>query len=65
MRGYGLGKNLQSFLVRFWEGQALVTRDGGCYGLPFKKDWGVNQIYLDSPTIFNIVVDAVVRDKLL
>ena len=29
LRVYGLGKNLQKFLERFWEGQMVVPRSGG------------------------------------
>ena len=35
LRGYEIGKNLKSLLDRLWEGQMVVTRAGGCSGLPF------------------------------
>ena len=38
----------------------MVARDGGCYGRPFKRYWGVTQWGPVSPTIFNTVVDTVV-----
>ena len=39
---YGLGKNLQRLLERYWEGWTLVARSGGDYDLQFKTDRGVN-----------------------
>ena len=39
----------------------MAARAGGCYGMAFKGVGGVTQGDPLSPTIFNIVVDAVVR----
>ena len=39
----------------------MVARSGGYYEAAFKGSRGVKQGYLLSPTIFNVVVDAVVR----
>ena len=39
----------------------MVARAGGYYGAGFKGYQGVTQVYLLSPTIFNVVVGAVVR----
>ena len=39
----------------------MVARAGGYYGAAFKRERGVTQGNLISPTIFNVVVDAVVR----
>ena len=39
----------------------MVTRAGGYYGEAFKGARGVTQGDPLSPTIFNVVVDAVVR----
>ena len=38
----------------------MVERAGGCYGKAFKGERGVTQVDPLSPTIFNLVVDAVV-----
>ena len=38
----------------------MVARAGGYYGDAFKGAWGVTQGDPLSPTIFNMVVDAVV-----
>ena len=39
----------------------MVARAGGYYRDDFKGAWGVTQGDLLSPTIFNVVVDVVVR----
>ena len=39
----------------------MVVRIGGCYRAGFKGFRGVAQVYPLSPTIFNVVVDSVVR----
>ena len=39
----------------------MVERAGGYYGTDFRGERGVTQGELLSPTIFNVVVDAVVR----
>ena len=39
----------------------MVARAGGYYREAFKGAWGVTQGDPLSPTIFNVVVDAVVR----
>ena len=43
----------------------MVLKAGKCFGRPLCTDRGVTQGYPFSPTIFNIVVDAVVRVVLL
>ena len=65
MWGYGLGKNLQSILKRFWEGQTVVPRARGCYSRPFNTYWGLNQGDPLYPNIFKIVDDTVVRAMVL
>ena len=62
--GYGLGPKLQRLLQIFWDGQRVVPNSGKYYGCPFRTGRGVTQGDPVSPTIFNIVVDAVVRDYL-
>ena len=39
----------------------MVARAGGYYSAPFRGERGVNQGDQLSPTIFNVVVDTVVR----
>ena len=39
----------------------MVAKSGGYYGAEFTGAWGVTQGDSLSPTIFNVLVDAVVR----
>ena len=48
-------------LQSYWGMLKMVARAGGYYGSPFRGDRGVTQGDPLSPTIFNVVVDAVVR----
>ena len=48
-------------LRTFWENQQVVARQSGYHGEPFKATRGVTQGDIVSPTLFNIIVDAVVR----
>ena len=61
MEGYGVGPRSRRILKTYWEKMAMVARAGGYYGDAFKGAWGVTQGNLLSPTIFNVVVDAVVH----
>ena len=49
----------------YWESSTNVARAGRYYGTEFKGERGVTQGDPLSPTIFNVVVDAVVRHWLL
>ena len=64
LREYGLGPRLQRLLQRHWDGQRLVTKAGKYYGRPFSTGRGVTQGDPISPTLFNIIVYAVVRATL-
>ena len=48
-------------LREYWERTTMVARAGSYYGKGFKGGRGVTQGDPLSPTIFNVVVDAVVR----
>ena len=48
-------------LREYWEKTTMVARAGSYYGKGFKGWRGVTQGDPLSPTIFNVVVDAVVR----
>ena len=61
MKGYGVGPQARRFLRTYWEKSTMVARAGGYYGTRFKGARGVTQGEPPSPTIFNVVVDAVVR----
>jgi hypothetical protein len=61
LEGYGTGKRIVRLLSNYWEKQRIVVKASGYYGDPFGATRGVTQGDPVSPTIFNIVVDAVVR----
>ena len=61
LRGYGMGLNLDRLLKSYWERQRIVPNMGKFLGKEFWIGGGVTQGDPASPTIFNIVVDAVVR----
>ena len=61
LKGYGVGERVRRLLTVYWERMTMVARAGSYYGTGFKGEWGVTQGDPLSPTIFNVVVDAVVR----
>ena len=65
LQGYGVGRNMLHLLEYFWNNAELVCRAMGRYGKPFKAYRGVTQGGPVSPKIFNIMVDAIVREWLL
>ena len=61
LKGYGVGDRVRRLLATYWERSTMVAREGRYYGTEFKGERGVTQGEPLSPTIFNVVVDAVVR----
>ena len=61
LEGYGVSPRACCILCKYWRQLTMVARAGGYYGASFKGDQEVTQGDLISPTIFNAVVDAVVR----
>ena len=57
----GLGKEPYRSYEKYWDSYTLVPRQSGFYGEPFKAERGATQGDIISPTIFNIIVDAVIR----
>ena len=64
LKGYGVGERVRRMLKVYWEWTTMVARAGSYYGKRFKGGRGVTQGDPLSPTIFNVVVDAVVRHGL-
>ena len=60
----GVSPKALRVIRRFWTHTKLVCRTGGCYGDPFTAHRGVTQGGPLSSLIFNVVVDAVVREWL-
>ena len=61
LEGYEVGPRARWLLQAYWGKSTMVTRVGGYYGTGFKGATGVTQGDPLSPTIFNVVVDAVFR----
>ena len=60
LKGYGVGERVRRLLREYWNNTTMVARAGGYYGTGFKGGRGVTQGKPLSPTISNVVVDAVV-----
>ena len=61
---YDVGPLSCRLLRTYWRRLTMVERAGGYYGADFKGDRGVTQGDPLPPTLFNVVVDAVVRNCL-
>jgi hypothetical protein len=61
LAGYGVGKQTLRLLKNVWESLLVVARQGGYHSSDFSADRGVTQGDIPSPTIFNIVCDAIIR----
>jgi hypothetical protein len=59
---YGVGPNIRRIIQLIWEGDTMVPIQAGYYGNSFHAERGVRQGDILSPLIFNIMVDAVVRN---
>ena len=58
---YGVGTRDLRLFRRYWEQLHMVARVGGHYGETFCRERGITQGDPLSPTIFNLVVDVIVR----
>ena len=56
-----MGYRACHLLRTYWGRLRMVVKSGGYYGLVFKVSRGMTHRYPLSPTIFNVVVDMVVR----
>ena len=61
LEGYCVGPRYLRLLCRNWERMKMVVQAGGHYREPFHRERGVTQGDPLFPTIFNVVVDAVVN----
>ena len=64
LEGYGVGPGARRLLSNYWRRLTMAAWAGGCYGTAFSGERGVTQGDPLSPTLFNVVVDAVVRHRL-
>ena len=58
---YGAGPLLCGLLDTFWYHQQAVLRQNGFHGPAFPATWITTKGSLVSPTLFNVVVDNVIR----
>ena len=61
LEGYGVGTQARKLLQTCWHRLTMVVRAWGYYRTAFRGERGVTQGDSLSPTIFNVVVDAVFR----
>jgi hypothetical protein len=61
LQNYGVGEQILQLITKFWNSLTVVAKQQGYYGKPFRSERGTTQGDIVSPTIFNIIVDAVVR----
>jgi hypothetical protein len=62
LEGYGAGPRLVCLVQTYWRDAIMVCWGLGYYGTPFKAGRGVTQGGPLSAKLFNILVDAVVRE---
>ncbi len=62
LKGYGAGPLLVCLVQMYWRDAIMVCRASGYYGTPFKAGRGVTQSGPLSAKLFNILVDAVMRE---
>ena len=61
LEGYGVGTRTIRILRTYWSRIQMAAKSGGHYGTAFQIHHGVTQGNPLSPTIFNMVVDTVIR----
>ena len=61
LEGYSVGPKSRRLLTNYWLRLTMVARAGGYYRTAFGGERGVTQGDPLSPTIFNVLVDAVVH----
>ena len=64
MIGYGVGSKLLRLQTQFWTQVEMVCHAGGSFGKRFAAFWGVTQGGPLSSIMFNVCVDAVIREWL-
>ena len=61
MRTYKIGPNIRQYVKKVWDQQTFYLRQSGFYSEGINVNRGCTQGDTDSPIIFNLIVDAVLR----
>ena len=61
MEKYKVGKNIKRYVKTVWERQQFILRQSGFYSEAIEVERGCTQGDTDSPIIFNLIIDAVIR----
>ena len=61
MKKYGVGPRICRYVETIWRDQAFLLKQSGFFSNPIDVERGVTQGDTDSPIIFNLIVDAVLR----
>ena len=61
LEDYGMGPRCHAVLQATWTDSVLVPKNGGRYGHVVVTSRGVLQGDIISPTVFDIIVDAILR----
>jgi len=62
LEAYGVGPKIRGILQTQWAAQQFITKQAGEFGPVLRTSRGVTQGDIVSPTLFNIVIDAVSRE---
>jgi hypothetical protein len=62
LEGHGVGPSMHCLICHFWDKATNVCCPSDNYGTPFKTGCGVTQGGLLSAKLFNVMVDAMVRE---
>ena len=57
---YGVGPNIIRYIQNIWEDQEFFCKQGGFFSSGIRVERGATQRDVDSPVIFNLIVDAVI-----
>ena len=58
---FAAGPNIWQYVTNIWEDQKFFCKQGGFFSAEIDVERGVTQGDVDSPVIFNLIVDAVLR----
>jgi retron-type reverse transcriptase len=62
LQAYGVGPNICLIIDNIWNNDTLILKQHQYYSQAMQTSRGVRQGDIMSPTLFNIMVDAVVRE---